>query len=214
MHTPDPSLVLAPAQFPDDPYLRVPVEADLGARHLVALDVTGRRFEILDRFPGSTPYLVRRYRQFDDVFGPEQTDRVELHALRARAIVVRVRIRLAPGQSGQAYTRVDAGRPELTASGEGTFTASFTLSAAQLISAPRESTVAFGVALGPSPDATARLHGGEAIECRFQARVVAGGDVEILEPCDGWHRYAFPGGATALVPEDVSAHVEIDATAA
>jgi hypothetical protein len=49
----------------------------------------------------------------------------------------------------------------------------------------------------------------EWYECRFDARVVAGG-IEVLTPCDGFRGYVFPNGARAIGPEDVSPVVRVE----
>ena len=107
LRVPTPSLVLDAPLFPNDPYLRVATDATLRRRDLVAVDVPGRRLELVDRFPDRAAYLVQSYHRFGDFLGPEQRERVALRVARQRGDGARA----GPARAGARRARVRADRP-------------------------------------------------------------------------------------------------------
>jgi hypothetical protein len=198
---PAPSLVIEASQFPADPYLRVATDATLGEPHLVAVDIPGRRLELVDRFPDRTTYLNRSFRNLDDPFGKELHDQVELRAIRGRAIVVRFRVSMRAGERGTPYVRIGNAAPRLLTD------TSVRLDPTGLPSNGATTIVAFGVTVSPSGAAAPTTLTKEWLECGTEARVGAGGDIEVLDPCDGRHHYEFPNGANATTNEDVSSEL-------
>ncbi len=182
-------LVIEAPEFPDNPYLDVANRADLGGERVVALDVSGERLDVVERFPGRALYLERSYRSYGDFLGPITIDRVDLRVVRAPA----VRAVLHASGSDGLYVRIGRHARDVS-------TPSVDLSAHDL---PTDGSVVL-VAFGMYTDAR---HGGW-IECRTEARVTPNG-VEILAPCDGYHHYVFPNGKTATSREDVSPRLSV-----
>ena len=205
VRAPAPSLVIQQPQFPDDPYLPVATDATLRSARLVAVDVPGRRLELVDRFPGRAVYLSRSYRFFGDPFGIEHHDRVAIRVIRARAVVARLRVSLEPGQQGRVYLRIGDESPRLAVAVAGAgVDAVMRLDAADLRPDGTTTQVAFGVTVSRRGSAVPTSLTNDWFECSTEARAGAGGGIEVLAPCDGRHHYEFPNGATATTNEDLS----------
>ena len=194
-------LVFEAPPYAGDPYVLVDNRADLGGDRVVALDVPGQRLYVIDRLPDRTPYLERKYQRFGDFLGHLRSDRVRLDVLRAPRIEFTIRDRDASATHG--YLAVGAARRNALPSRRDRVGAVVDLTAADLPADGRSTTVAVGLD-------TRAARGGPWVECRFEARATAG-QVELLEPCDGYQHYVFPGGKEATEREDVTPRLSIDA---
>lgn len=202
-----PSLVFEAPLFANDPYLRVVSDATLARLRLTAVDIAGRRFELLDRFPTRTPFVLRTDQPFGEIFGPPLAELVQLHVLRATAPEARVHVHLSPKQAGTIYVQFAGTPPMLVQSGRGDFVVSVPIRLATPANA--ETTVTVGVVIAPvgRPAPTAII--GETLDCTSQARTTTSQETEILQPCDGRHHYEFPDGTTATDAEDVAPELQV-----
>ena len=195
---PNHSVVLDPPEAPGDPYLSVANQVPLRGR-VVAVDVPGRRLEALDRLPGYTPFVVRDSHRFNDPFGPTSRALVPITLERAPAIGVHLHATSAFG-AARAYLRIGTRPAQLAAGGGTVVDASWLINAAMLTGEPTE--IAIGVTTQRGT-AVPRAMTESWFECRFEARALPGGNVEMLTPCAGWHHYEFPGGGKATVAENL-----------
>lgn len=204
------ALVLETPLFPNDPYVRYANDANLTGKNLVAVDVPGRRLEVIDRFPGRTAYLFRSYRSLDDPFGEMHHDRIPLSVQRAPSMNVHMTGHTTDGRAATAYVRIGDDAPTFSASGTGTLDVNTTLNGASLHVLPTGiRTVAVGFTVAPPGVPAPTAMTGDWYECRFEARAFADGSIETLTPCEGWHHYVFPGGATATSAEDLSPVLDV-----
>jgi hypothetical protein len=210
LHASERSLILESPLFPNDPYLRVETDATLRGAHLVAVDVPDRRFELVDRFPGRGLYLVRTYRHFGDLLGPEQHDRVALGVVHGREVIARVHVTLASGRAGRVYLRIGNAAPRLSTAGRGDFVASIRVPAASVATRGASTRIAVGVTVAEAGEPVGTILTNNWFECRADARVTSAHEVEVLQPCDGRHHYTFPNGATATAVEDVSPALRVE----
>jgi hypothetical protein len=207
---PPKALVLETPLFPNDPYVRYANDANLTGNNLVAVDMPGRRLEVIDRFPGYTPYLFRAYRSLDDPFGDVHEDRIPMSVQHAPSMDVHMTAHPKDGRAATSYIRIGDDPPTFGPSGTGTIDFDNTLNGASLHVLPtgiREVAVGFTVAPPGAPAPTTMT--GEWYECRFEARAYADGTLETLTPCEGWHQSFFPGGATATSVEDLSSVLDV-----
>jgi hypothetical protein len=122
------------------------------------------------------------------------------------------------GSAATSYLRIGAGPRRLASRGTNRVDQSWTLHRADLERARAGARpgatvwVTAGITLdgGSVPPAAMTP---EFYECRFEARLVASG-IEILTPCDGSRGYLFPNDARAIVAEDVSPVIRLDAQVA
>jgi hypothetical protein len=202
-------LILEAPSFPRDPYVRVANDARLRGEKLVAVDIPGRRLELIDRFPDRRPYAVRSFHRADDPFGPELRDRVPLRVTRGHVIRMRLHATVPAGWTATSYLRIGAGPRRLESSGARTIIQSWLLDPSRFgggrSSAPV--IVAVGITVTSAAVAPAAMTP-EWFECRFEARLWNGG-VEALTPCQGYRGYRFPNGARAVLAEDVSEVLQV-----
>jgi 4-amino-4-deoxy-L-arabinose transferase-like glycosyltransferase len=177
------AVVLETPLFPGDPYVRVANSADLSDRRIVAVDIPGREREVIERFPGRTPYLIEVYRHYGDPFGPQITSRVRANVVASRAPV----FRMATKQHARPYLRVDDGAEQSGGS-------HWRVRALP----PGEHTIAIGMHLAEN-----------WYECRFQAAQV-NGEIHVLAPCEGFAHLTFPNGKAATQREDLSPLFRVD----
>jgi hypothetical protein len=191
-----PTLVSVVPQFPGDPFVRYANDARLDDHHLAALDVPGRRLDLVAAHPGRAAFFVRGVRPFRDPFGATKTDRVALSIVRGPTVKLRLRARVDGPAS--TYLRVGDSPPSVRPGTVG----EWTIDPAQL---PRSgsTTIGVGVTVGGRDEAPPRALTDERFECRFEARA-SRGDVEVLTPCDGWSHYVFPNGTSVDSNEDLS----------
>jgi len=206
-----PTLVLVPPVYPGDPYLRYASDDLLAGRRLVALDVAGRRLELVSRYPDRVWFLVRDFRRYGNAFGPTLRDRVRLTVVRGAALSLKLRAIVTSARAGSTYLRI-GGRPAVIASsGSGQLQAAWTITPA-MVASHTAINIAIGVTVAAPGAPAPRTVTQEWYECRFEARVT-GNQIEALAPCDGWHHYEFPNGQTALSHEDLSQILDITLTA-
>jgi hypothetical protein len=194
------TLVLVAPQYLGDPYLRYASDDRLTARRLAALDVPGRRLDLVAAYPDRAAFLVRDVHPYGDPFGHTKTERVALTLVRGPTVTLRLHSNVDALAS--TYVRIGDAPPTLSRAGTGRIRGRWTISAAQL---PRSgsTTIAVGVTVGASGESPPRSLTDRRFECRFEARAMHG-EVEVLTPCDGWNHYAFPDGARIYSNEDLS----------
>jgi hypothetical protein len=207
LRAPAPSLVLEAPLFPNDPYLRVATDT-MKRTHLVAVDVPGRRLELIDRFPGRALYLVRTYRRFGDFLGAEQHDRVALSVVRGREINARVHVRLAAGRAGSVYVRIGTDAPRFAVAGRRDFVATVRIPVPAAESA-HATLIAVGVTLAEPGGRAPTAMTDNWFECRTEARTTARNGIEALQLCDGRHHYTFANGASVIAVEDISPALQV-----
>ena len=205
-----PSLMFEAPQFRGDPFVRVGVDAQLRKKNLVAVDVPGGRFAALDRFPNRTAFVERLRHNYDDLFGAMSRDRVALEVAHGEQVVAHMHISPAGAQAEAVYVQVGDWPPQIVATGRGEFDASAVVSAADLPRTRAATTLTLGVLLAQPGAVSGPRLTGERLACVTEARVVAGGQIEVLAPCDGRHDYVFPNGARATTAEDVSSRLSVD----
>jgi len=198
-----PTLVAVVPQFPGDPFVHYANSARLDDHHLAALDVPGRRLDLVAAHPDRAAFFVRGVRPFRDPFGVTETHRVALSVVRGPTVKLRARARVDGPAS--TYVRVGDAPPVVSPGTVG----EWSIDPAQL---PRSgsTTIAVGVTVGGRGKAPPRALTDERFECRFEARA-SRGDVEVLTPCDGWSHYVFPDGTTVDSNEDVSPVLDVTA---
>jgi hypothetical protein len=206
-------LTLEAPTFVGDPYLRFVNDARLQGATLAAVDIPGRRLEVIDRFPGRAFYAARSFHSAGDPFGPDVHDRVRLAVVSATAVRLHLRAAVPRGFAGTSYLRIGARPRQLARGGVHRIDQSWTIDRSDLerslAGAHPGSTVSIAagitVAGGRAPPS---MMTPEFYECRFEARL-AGPNIEVLTPCDGFRGYVFPNDAQAVVPEDVSTVVHV-----
>jgi hypothetical protein len=203
-----PTLVIVAPTDPGDPYLKYASDDRLDSKRLVALDVAGRRLELVSQYPNREPFLVREYRPFGNLFGPTVRDRVRLAVLRGDALTLRLLANVTPPREGSSYLRIGDRPPILASSGSGPLRSSWTITPAMLPSGPTI-TVAVGVTTAAPGQPAPHTMTQQWYECRFEVRDIAH-EIELLAPCDGWNHYEFQNGRTALSNENVSNVLNID----
>jgi 4-amino-4-deoxy-L-arabinose transferase-like glycosyltransferase len=201
-------LVLAPGSFPGDPYLRVENRPALDGDLVAALDVPLQRVKTIERFADRALYVVREYHALGDAFGPVVHDRREVHVVRGPRLAFHVSGTLPQWGRSRApylYPSLDAGNDLHRAGdpGRGHAEASWMLTPSDV---PPDVTVAVAVRLSVVPrDGILRdLFEGESFECRFEVRLQRGGELEAVEPCEGFHRSVYPGGKSGITREEIS----------
>jgi hypothetical protein len=184
--------------------LRFANDAALHGSRLVAVDIPDRRLELVDRFPGRAAYLLQSFHRSGDLFGRTISRRVRLRLARGTSLVMTLNARVPASRAATAYIKADDEAPVFGTSGHGLIHQSQLVGPDTFSLSSRPTVVAVGIVLNNPATAPAQTLTGDWYECRFQARARSGNRLELLTPCDGWHHYAFPNGATATAREDVT----------
>jgi len=203
-----PTLTLTPPDAPGEPYLRYASDYRLSGTHLIALDIPGKRLELVARYPRRVAFVVREYRKFGDLFGPTIRDRVRLTVVRGRTLRFRLHATVTSENAASIYLRVGNGPPSFATSGSGSLPGSWTITPAQVgRSGPVQ--IAVGVTIASQGQPPPRTLTQTWYECRVEA-LVTDNTIEALVPCDGWNHYDFPNGQTALSNEDLSNVLDLE----
>jgi hypothetical protein len=186
--------------FPNNPFVDVANRADLGGRRVVALDVPGQRFRVVDRFTNRAIYLQRAYRSFNDFLGHIEIDRVPLTVVHGPSVDVQLR-----GSNAQAaYVRIGSQTRLLPPS-----TTTIDVRPSDLPADGSSVPIAFGIVDDPRPRPGDAGGDDESwIECRTDARAVLN-EVQVVSPCDGFNHFVFPNGERATEREDVSPRLQV-----
>jgi hypothetical protein len=207
LDAPTPALVFVSPSFPGDPYVPFANPGDLHGARVVALDLGERDIDVLERYARIPTYVVRSMHVWNQPFDTLHSVRLPFALVGSAAgfdVSLSAPVPTGNSRAASAYIRVGSNAPQFTMQARaGVVRASWHVPVTGLPAGPFALTV--GVAIADSAAAPApQSLTSNWYECRFAGRVFPDGRVELLDPCIGWHHYAFPDGKQATATEDVS----------